>query len=101
MRRPPRSIPRSPSAAPPSARAFTDAEIIDGFFKLTFGAEFQVAGRADRIRKFDGPVRVFIDNKAKPDRSRQVAATVADIKRRIEHLDIAIDRQRAATPTPS
>ena len=52
-------------------KTFTDAEITDGFFKLTFGAEFHVAGRADRIRKFDGPVRVFIDNSAKPDRSRR------------------------------
>jgi hypothetical protein len=49
-----------------------------------------VAERAERIRKFEGPVRVFIDNKGKPDRSRQVAATIEDIKRRIEHLDIAV-----------
>ena len=80
-------------------KAFTDTEITEGFFKLTLGAEFQVAGRADRIRKFDGPVRVFIDNKAKPDRSRQVAATVADIKRRIEHLDIAMTEERAEATT--
>jgi hypothetical protein len=70
-------------------KAFTDAEIIEGFFKLTLSAEFQVVGRADRIRKFDGPVRMFIDNRARPNRSRQVAATVADIQRRIEHIDIA------------
>ena len=38
---------------------FTDAEIIDGFFKVTFGAEFHVAGGVDRIRKYDGPVRVY------------------------------------------
>ena len=70
-------------------KAFTDSEIIDGFFKLTFSAELQVEGRANRIRKFEQPVRVFIDNKAKPDRSAQVAAVLADIKQRIEHLDIA------------
>jgi hypothetical protein len=75
-------------------KAFTDAEIVEGFFKLTFGAEFQVEARADRVRKFDAPVRVFISNRAKPDRSRQVAATVADIGRRIQHLDIAVTRQR-------
>jgi hypothetical protein len=80
-------------------KAFTDTEITDGFFKLTLGAEFQVEGRADRIRKFDRPVRVFIDNKAKPDRSRQVIATVADIRRRIEHLDIAVIETRAEATT--
>jgi hypothetical protein len=80
-------------------KAFTDTEITEGFFKLTLAAEFQVAGRADRIRKFDRPVRIFIDNKAKPDRSRQVIATVADVKRRIEHLDIAVIETRAEATT--
>ena len=80
-------------------KTFTDAEILDGFFKLTFGAEFQVAGRSDRIRKFDGPVRVFIDNRAKPDRSNQVAATVADIKHRVQHLDIAMTTTRGEANT--
>ncbi len=80
-------------------KTFTDAEILDGFFKLTFGAEFQVAGRSDRIRKFDGPVRVFIDNRAKPDRSHQVAATVADIKHRVQHLDIAMTAARGEANT--
>ena len=80
-------------------KIFTDAEILDGFFNLTFGSEFQVAGRSDRIRKFDGPVRVFIDNRAKPDRSRQVAATVADIKHRVQHLDIAMTAARGEANT--
>ena len=40
-------------------KTFTDAEIVDGFFKVTFGAEFHVAGGVDRIRKYDGPIRVY------------------------------------------
>jgi hypothetical protein len=80
-------------------KAFTDTEITEGFFKLTLGAEYQVTGRADRIRKFERPVRIFIDNKAKPDRTRQVAATIADIKRRIEHLEIAPTETRAEATT--
>ena len=75
-------------------RNFTDAEIIDGFFKVTFGAEFHVAGGVDRIRKYDGPVRVFIDNRAKPDRTPQVEAAVADIRNRIRNLDIATTDRR-------
>src|SRR5437588_543741 len=59
-------------------KTFSNAEIIDGFFKVTFGAEFHIAGGVDRIRKYDGPIRVYVDNKAKPDRSSQVAAVVAD-----------------------
>jgi hypothetical protein len=69
---------------------FTDSEIIEGFFKIAFGAEYNLAGRVDRIRKFDGPVRVFADSRAKPDRRKQVAAVVADIRAHVEHLDIAM-----------
>jgi len=78
-------------------KKFTDAQIADGFFKIAFGAELAVAGRVDRIRKYDAPVRVFVENRAKPDRRRQVADTVADIAARIEHIDIAMtDDARAA-----
>jgi len=70
-------------------RSFTDAEILDGFYKVTFGAEFHVAGGVDRVRKFVGPVRVFIDNRATPDRTRQVDATIADIRKRVHGIDLA------------
>jgi hypothetical protein len=78
-------------------RQFTDAEIADGFFKVAFGAEFHLAGRTDRIRKYDRPVRVFLDSKARPDRRARVREIVADIGARIEHLDIAVtDRRETA-----
>jgi hypothetical protein len=78
---------------------FTDAEIIEGFFKTSFGAEFQLAGRVDRIRKYDGPVRVFADGN-RADRKAQLAKVVADIGQRIQHLDIAMtERREAATIT--
>jgi hypothetical protein len=78
-------------------KTFTDVEITDGFFKIAFGAEFHVAGRVDRIRKYDGPVRIYVDSRARPDRRRQVADVVTDIGARVEHLDIAAtdDRQTA------
>jgi Protein of unknown function (DUF2927) len=68
---------------------FTDAEITEGFLKTAFGAELRLAGAANRIRKFDGPVRVLVENRASPDRGAQVSGVVADIRSRIEHLDIA------------
>ncbi len=78
-------------------KTFTDAEIFKGFFATAFGAEMRIAGRVDGIRKYDKPVRVYVENRAQPDRSAQIAAIVADIKSRIEHLDIAIvaDRKEA------
>jgi hypothetical protein len=75
--------------------AFSDAEIADGFFKITFGAEMNFRGKVDRIRKYDEPVRVFIENRAKPDRSDGVAEVIADIKAHIRHLDIATTADRS------
>jgi hypothetical protein len=74
-------------------KTFTDAEIVDGFLKTAFGAEFHLAGRVDRIRKYDGPVRVFADGN-RADRKAQLARVVADIATRIQHLDIAMAEQR-------
>lgn len=77
-------------------KQFTDVEIADGFFKVAFGAEFHLAGHVDRIRKYDRPVRVFIDNKARPDRRARMREVIADVGRRIEHIDIAETLQRDA-----
>jgi hypothetical protein len=76
--------------------SFTDAEIAEGFFKIAFGAELALAGSADRVRKFENPVRLFVDSRAEPDRRRALAAIVADIAAHIQHLDIAITEDRAA-----
>ena len=76
-------------------KSFTDAEISDGFFKVTFGAEFHIAGGVDRIRKYDGPIRVYVDNRAQPDRSAQVAEVVTDIRARIRDIDIAMTSKRS------
>ncbi|NVN88770.1 MAG: DUF2927 domain-containing protein [Rhodopseudomonas sp.] len=78
-------------------KSFSDAEILDGFFKTAFGAEFHLAGRVDRIRKFDSPVRVFADGANRPDRKARLAKVVADIAAKVEHLDIAMaDKADAA-----
>ena len=71
-------------------KTFTDSEIVEGFFKTAFGAEFHLAGRVDRIRKYAMPVRVFATGVNRRDRKAQLAKVVADIGRRIQHLDIAM-----------
>src|SRR4051812_12950831 len=71
-------------------KSFTDSEIVDGFLKTAFGAEYHLAGRVDRIRKYDAPVRVFADGVRRSNRKAQLAKVVADIARRIQHLDIAM-----------
>jgi hypothetical protein len=75
-------VPCAAVAAPPSIaqrqrtekKIFTDSEIVEGFLKTAFGAEYHLAGRVDRIRKYDGPVRVFADgNRADRDLQRTIA----------------------------
>jgi len=77
-------------------KVFTDAEILKGFFNTAFGAEMRIAGRVDGIRKYVVPVRVFVENRAKPDRSSQVASVVADVQSRIASIDIAMTQDRKA-----
>jgi hypothetical protein len=77
-------------------KSFTDSEIVEGFFKTAFGAEYHLAGRVDRIRKYEMPVRVFADG-TRADRKAQIAKIVADIASRVKHLDIAMtDNNEAA-----
>jgi Protein of unknown function (DUF2927) len=82
-------IPAITSRQRAEKKTFTDREITEGFFKTAFGAEYHLAGRVDRIRKYDGPVRVFADGN-RPDRKAQLASIVADIGQRVQHLDIAM-----------
>jgi Protein of unknown function (DUF2927) len=82
-------IPAIASRQRAEKKTFTDSEIADGFLKTAFGAEYHLAGRVDRIRKYDVPVRVFADGN-RPDRKAQLAKVVADIGQRIAHLDIAM-----------
>jgi hypothetical protein len=77
-------------------KSFSDAEITRGLFKIVFGAELRLRGRTDVIRKYDGPVRVHIESRARPDRVAELAKVVADIRARVEHLDIAVTEDRSA-----
>jgi hypothetical protein len=75
--------------------SFNNDEIKDGFFKTAFRAELQFDRPVERIRKFDDPVRVFVVNRGKPDRSAEIAAIVADIRAHVNHLDVAMTADRA------
>ena len=70
--------------------SFSDSEIAEGFFAVAFGAELQFGKREERIRKFDGPVRVFVDNHMVPARTAEIGAAIADIGTHVPHLDIAV-----------
>jgi len=69
---------------------FTNEEIRDGFFKIAFGAELQLDAPAERVRKFDDPVRIFVISAGGRDRRSEIAAVVDDIRSHVDHLDIAV-----------
>jgi hypothetical protein len=73
---------------------FTNDEIKDGFFKIAFKAELQIDARAERVRKFEEPARIFVTSKGSPDRRAEIATVVADIRSRVNHLDVAITDNR-------
>jgi hypothetical protein len=73
---------------------FTDSEIIEGFMKTAFGAEYHLAGRVDRIRKYHVPVRVFVDGSGRTARQMQIGKVVSDIAMRVQHLNIAMANKR-------
>src|SRR6204780_4983906 len=73
---------------------FSNDEIREGFFKIAFGAELQLDKPAGRVRKFDEPVRIFVETASGPDRRDELARVVADIGARVNHLDIAVTNDR-------
>jgi Protein of unknown function (DUF2927) len=75
---------------------FADDEIKNGFFKIAFRAELQLDAPVERVRKFDEPVRIFVVSKGLPDRRPELAAVVADIRARVNHLDVAVTNDRSA-----
>jgi hypothetical protein len=78
-----------------SARSdFTDEEIKNGLFKIAFGAELQFGAAAERVRKFDEPIKMIVFGQTSPNRRAAIAAIIADIRLRVNHLDIALTKDR-------
>ncbi len=74
-----------------SSSTFTDAQLVNSFQKTVFGAEYSSFGwQSNMVKKFTKPVRVYIDNRSKIDRRRQVRRFVRSLPRSIRGLDIAI-----------
>jgi hypothetical protein len=76
--------------------SFSDDEIMEGFFKIAFGAELQLGRRVERIRKFDEPVRVYVFNEGSPSRAAQLASVIADIQAHINQLDMSMTQDMRA-----
>lgn len=74
-----------------SARAYSDASLIDGFEKTVFGSEysgFLISG--SYVRKFDGPVRFYVSAKGLGTRKRQVTRFLRRLNGLIRGLQVKI-----------
>jgi hypothetical protein len=78
------------------ARAFSDAELIDGFTRTVFGSEYSSWGwQSSVVKKFAEPVRVHIDD-------RSAAGRIAEVRRFVRSLPELIEGLRlteVATPS--
>ena len=79
-----------PSSAAQATR-LSDQQLIDAFNATVFGAEYSSWGWHTRVvKKYVKPVRVFIDNRARRNRSRAVARFVRSLSRVIRGIEITI-----------
>jgi hypothetical protein len=72
-------------------RAFTDAELIDGFERTVFGSEYQSFGwQSYLVKKFAGPVRLFVDDRSAARRGEEIASFVRSLPGLIDGLDVSV-----------
>jgi hypothetical protein len=72
-------------------RAFTDAQLIDGFERTVFGSEYPSWGWQSRlVKKFAGPVRVFVDDRSTARRGGEVTAFLRTLTGLISGLALSV-----------
>jgi hypothetical protein len=77
------------SSAP--ARAFSDAELIDGFERTVFGSEYASFGWQSRlVKKFTGPIRFYVDDRSNAGRGGEIVAFIETLPELIAGLEVKI-----------
>jgi hypothetical protein len=73
------------------SRAYSDAELIDGFTRTIFGSEYATWGwQASLVKKFAGPVRVYIDDRSNAGRRADVRRFLRSLPRLISGLQLSV-----------
>ena len=82
--------------ASPTAQGATNYQIIDGFNKTVFGAEYSPFGiQTKYIRKFRGPVRFHVKNSSSLNRLSRVRSFIFGLNSKIKGLKTEIVSSRA------
>lgn len=75
----------------PPARAFSSADLIDGFMRTVFGSEYPAWNfQANVVKKFTRPALVYIDDRSSARRGGDVAAFVRSLPGLIDGLDVRV-----------
>lgn len=72
-------------------RAFSDAELIDGFMRTVFGSEYPSWGRqAGIVKKYTQPVHVYVDDRSAGRRGPEVEAFIRTLPGLIRGLRMSV-----------
>jgi hypothetical protein len=72
-------------------RAFSDAELIDGFMRTVFGSEYPSWGlQSGIVKKYTRPVHVYVDDRSATGRGPEVAAFVRSLPGLIRGLRVRL-----------
>jgi hypothetical protein len=72
---------------------FNEEELTSGFYKTVFGVEYpQFGGSGDYVKKYTGPIRVYVHNMARKNRKPVIAQFVGILDRNVRGLDIQLSQ---------
>jgi hypothetical protein len=72
-------------------RAFSDADLIDGFNRTVFGSEYPTWGwQSSVVKKFVDPARVYVDDRSGMGRGAEAARFISSLPGLIQGLDLQL-----------
>ena len=77
------------------ARAYSDVELIDGFNKTVFGAEYSSPPGGSYVHKFSGPVRFYVRSPAGEAAKAKVQTFIMSLSSLIYGLDVQLVRRES------
>jgi hypothetical protein len=76
--------------APPQYTHFSTAELMRGFFALTFGSDLRIGARPRGIRRFDHPISVAVISGGSIDRKAAMRRVLDEYAQKVPGLQLSI-----------
>jgi hypothetical protein len=87
--------PGSFEGAPPQYTRFSAAEIIRGFFALSFGSDLRIGAKPRGIRRFDHPIRAAVITGGSVDRAAAMQRVLNEYAQKVPNLHLSIAESAA------